>query len=339
LILNVLFLKFIITVGAIVSLYCVMPFSIIERIQPYTFDGNEMTIDYHIVVNMSRREQHLVKEIISDTFLEIDQIYNNWNERSEVSKINRLNAYETISLSPQLEHFLQLTEKIVKLSEGRFDPTIAPLQQIWKDHLEKGEIPIQEEINEILPCIGWDHLHFGKGKIFKDNSKTSLDFGGIAKGYCVDLLLERIVAAGFDHVIVEWGGEIRAHGRRSAKHPWNVIVGGFDEMNSQNAIAQIILDNQSIATSGDYIQKWSVQKNGGEIVYFHIINPQTAKPLESTLVSVASATIVAPTCMVADGLTKAVMMHPSLSEAKEWADKMNRLDPTIKFLLFSRERD
>lgn len=314
--------------------------SIGAPIQSYTFYGNKMTIDYLIVVNLSQKDyqtdQQLIQEIITDTFSDVNRIYNKWNPESEVSRINRLKAYETISLSPELEHFLHLTEKIVKQSDGRFDPTIEPLQQIWKSHLECCTIPNQKEINEILPCVGWNHLHFGHGKIFKDHGKTSLDLGGIAKGYCVDLLVERIVAAGFNDVLVEWGGEIRAHGRHSGERQWRVNISGLDE-DSQDAIAQISIDNQSIATSGDYIQKWSVQQDGNEIIYFHIIDPRTARPLESTQSSVASATVMAPTCMMADGLTKAVMMHPSLSEAKEWAEEITRQNPNIKFWLFSRE--
>lgn len=308
-----------------------------ESAQSCTFDGNEMTIDYHIVVNMAQKDEEKVKEIIANTFQEIDRIYNKWNPNSEISRINRLEAYETISLSLQLEYFLRLTEKMVEQSEGRFDPTVEPLQKIWKDHLERGIIPSQERIDEILPAIGWKNIHFGKGKIFKDQSKTSLDFGGIAKGHCVDLIVEKIVAAGFNDVLVEWGGEIRVHGRQSVERPWSVMVSGLDEMDSRSVIAQMSLDNQSIATSGDYIQNWSIQQDGYEVVYFHIIDPRTAKPLESTSSSVASATVIAPTCLMADALAKAAIMHSSFSAAKEWVDEMNRRNPDIKFLLFSRE--
>lgn len=307
--------------------------------QPSTFDGNAMTIDYHIVVNSTNGDQKLIKELITDTFNEIDQIYNKWNPDSEISRINRSRAYEVISISPELEHFLHLTNTMVEMSGGRFDPSIEPLLQIWKDHLEIGKVPSTTEIEAILPAVGWSHLHFAEGKIFKEHDKTSLDFGGIAKGYCVDLLIERIVEAGFDHVLVEWGGEIRAHGRYSEERPWKVFVSGIDDMDPQHAFAQINLENQSVATSGDYIQKWSVLQNDKEIVYFHIIDPRTAKPLESTQSSVASATVVAPTCLLADVLAKSAMMHPSLLEARAWADEMSKRYPNIKFWLFSRENE
>lgn len=301
-----------------------------------TFDGTVMTMDYHILVEGAQNDRQRVQEIINNTFHEIDLIYNKWNNESEITKINQLKAYEVIEISPELEDFFELTEVIVKLSEGRFDPTIEPLQQLWKNHLEMGTVPNSAEIAEVKPAVGWKNLHYGHRKFFKDHDRTSLDLGGIAKGYCVDLLVERIVAAGHSNVFVEWGGEIRAQGRYSAERPWKVFVSRLNDVDPQNAIVQTDLYDQSIATSGDYVQNWSVRQKDSETIYFHIIDPQTARPLESTLSSVASATVIAPTCVLADALATVAMMHSSLEEASHWAEQISKKDPNIKFWLVSR---
>jgi FAD:protein FMN transferase len=301
-----------------------------------TFDGFVMTMDYHIRVEGAQIDKQQIQEIINKTFCEIDQIYNKRNNKSEITKINQLKANETIEISSELENFLELTEVIVKMSEERFDPTIEPLQQLWKDHLEVESVPTSAEIAEVLPAVGWKNLHYGNGKFFKDHDKTSLDLGGIAKGYCVDLLVERIVAAGHSNVFVEWGGEIRIHGRHLDERPWRVFVARLNDLDPQNAIIQIDLCDQSIATSGDYIQNWSVRQRHSETVYFHIIDPKTARPLESTLSSVASATVIASTCLLADALATIAMMHSSIEEAKLWAEQISKKDPNIKFWLVSR---
>jgi thiamine biosynthesis lipoprotein len=303
----------------------------------HTFDGNVMTIDYHIMVEINDEKDHeKIQKIINKTFHETDQIYNNWNNYSEVSKINKMKANEVIGISPELEKLLEITESIVKLSNGRFDPTIEPLQQVWKNHLEIGTTPSNDEIDKIMPAVGWKNLHFGEGKLFKDHGITSLDLCGVAKGYCVDLLVERIVAAGYPNVFVEWGGEIRSHGRH-ANRPWKVFVGRLDDMNPQNAIAQIELHDQSIATSGDYIQNWNVKQKDSETTYYHIIDPQTARPLESSFTRVASATVIAPTCVIADALATVAMMYPTIEEARSWAEQISTKDPRIQFRLISRK--
>ena len=45
---------------------------------------------------------------------------------------------------------------------------------------------------------------FEEGVLIKQNGKTQLDLGGIAKGLAVDLLVERLNDAGFPSVFVEW---------------------------------------------------------------------------------------------------------------------------------------
>jgi len=321
------------------TLFCGISIYNKSVIKPYAFDGHEMTIDYHIIVNCSDKDQQPIKRMINETFREIDRIYNNWNPHSEISTVNRLKAYEIISISPELDHFLHLTGRIVQLTKGRFDPTIEPLLQMWKSHLQRGETPSQQDMDHIRPAVGWNHLHFKEGILFKDHDQTRVDFGGIAKGYCVDLLVERIVKAGFNDILVEWGGEIRAQGRHSEERPWNIFVGRLNDTDPQNAITKISLENQSVATSGDYIQNWTITHNGVETVYFHIIDPRTGNPLKSTTSTVASATVMAPTCLLADALAKGAMIHTSLSDAKEWADELSEQDPTLKFWLFAREFD
>lgn len=333
---NKLSVKIILYISILLSCWCGWSLFTSSSNPICTFDGNVMTIDYHILVDVPQNEQQQIQEIINNTFREIDQIYNKWNKESEIAKINQLRANEVIEISPELEDFFELTEVIVKLSEGRFDPTIEPILQLWKDHLEMGTVPNNAEIAKVLPAVGWKNLHYGHGKFFKDHDKTSLDLGGIAKGYCVDLLVERIVAAGHANVLVEWGGEIRTHGRHSTVRPWKVFVARLNDLDPQNAIAQLDLYDESIATSGDYIQNWSVREKDSETIYFHIIDPRTARPLESTLTSVASATVIAPTCVLADALATVAMMHSSLEDARLWAEQISKQDPNIKFWLVSR---
>ncbi len=305
----------------------------------HRFDGTEMTMDYHIMIGgqMTSIDQQNIQKIIFNTFREIDNIYNKWNPESELSKLNRLKANEQVTLSSQLESFLILTDHFVKLSEGRFDPTIEPLQQLWKSHLEKGVLPSETDLQKIKPAVGWDKIHFHQGKYYKDHDLTALDLGGIAKGFCVDLLVERLVYAGFNDVFVEWEGEVRANGMHPEKRPWNVMISHPENDHPQQALGYVSLSNQSVATSGDYIQKWNVFINGVETTYFHIIDSFTGKPLVSNQWSVASATVVAPTCILADALATVAMMFPTKAEAEQWSEEVRKGYPEIKFRFYSRD--
>lgn len=301
------------------------------------FNGNAMTIDYRVIIGhpLLQNEKNQIEDIVNQTFKEIDDVYNKWNPESEISKINQSKKGVIIPLSEKLEKFLYLTDSVVKLTKGRFDPTIEPLQQLWKTHLQRGEIPSEQKVQEILPAVGWKKIHYGNGTFYKDHDKTSLDLGGIAKGYCVDLLLENLVNAGFKNVFVEWGGEIRVSGKHPDDRPWSVFITGLYDVDPNNALAYINLDNQAVATSGDYLQNWKIEKDGVETIYFHIIDPITGSPLIAAS-NVASATVVADTCVLADALATVALMHPSLEAAQQWADEISKDNKDIKFWLYSR---
>lgn len=226
------------------------------------------------------------ENVISHTFAEINAIYNNWNPHSEISSFNRSPAHKKISLSDKLLNFLKVTEKLVLLTEGRFDPTACSSSH----------------------GIGWHHLHFDGNLIWKDEEATQLDLGGIAKGYAVDLLTERLEKLGCRNLYVEWGGEVRTVGQHPHKRPWRIeIYGG----------PVIELQESSLATSGNYQQQWK----DGEITYTHIVDPSTKTHLEVTPLSINSATVLTEKCMEADALATALMLFSDRSTAEQWAQE------------------
>ena len=307
-----------------------------------SFTGNAMTIDYRILIgeNLSLQQQQEIENIIESTFLKIDKTYNKWNPDSEISQLNQAKANQQLPISPELERFLTQVEQIVEISQGLFDPTIEPLQKIWKERLEIGKIPTDDEIASLLPAVGWNKIHFSQGSFIKDHDLTSIDLGGIAKGLAIDILVARLNAAGYAHVYAEWGGEIRAAGKHPDNRPWNIFISCLGSADPDNAIAHISLTDQAIATSGDYLQYWKIEdpSNANQTIsYFHIINPKTQKPLTSTSTSVASASVIAPNCVLADGLATVAMMFPDVAEANKWAEKIKLDYPSLKFWIVSRE--
>ena len=298
-----------------------------------------MTIDYRILIGqtLDSSDKKAISKIIEDTFHEVNRVYNKWNPNSELSSLNKLKAGIQVQLSPELEQLLLLTDDIVQLTEGRFDPTIEPVQALWKRYLEQDTIPSPAELQSLSLLVGWNKIHFAKGLFYKDGDEVSMDLGGIAKGYCIDLLVERLNHQGFKNVFVEWGGEIRVSGEHPDKRPWTIFISDLGNINPENALAIVNLQNQAIATSGDYLQNWLVSGEGDQMItYFHVIDPATLQPRMATLQSVASASVLASSCAFADGLATAAMMFSSVEEAQVWADKLKKQFPELSFWLVSR---
>jgi thiamine biosynthesis lipoprotein len=266
-----------------------------------------MTVPYRILIGkeLSFLEKKSVQSLIDDTFDHIDATFNYWNPHSEISQLNHLKKLEKKKISAEMEKFLLNCSEIVAITEGRFDPTVRPLYQLWKKKLDQGQSPTDREIQELLPAIGWDKIHIMQGRFWKDHDETSLDLGGIAKGYCVDLIVEKLTLAGYQSFYVEWGGEIAVRGNHPENRPWRIFISKGGDPNPENALAIVELHDEAIATSGNYYQQWTLINQGKTIKYTHIIDPQTGYPLSD---SISSASVVAPNCMLADGLATALMM-------------------------------
>lgn len=259
---------------------------------PVEFKGVAMTIPYRVVVETTQKREK-VEKVIATCFATVDAHYNNWNPHSEISLLSTLPLHQKHPVSPGLYHLLLLAQKIHLLSGKRFDPTVAPLAKAWKERQV-----ISSE------TIGFEHLHLEDGTCLLDE-KVTIDLGGIAKGYGVDLLVESLQKEGFEHIYVEWGGEIRTLGSHPAARPWLIAVRGMGTLSLQSG---------SLATSGNYFQVWEKE---GEL-YTHIIDPRTRKPLPVQAQSIASVTVLAPTCAEADALATALMLFESVEEAMQW---------------------
>jgi thiamine biosynthesis lipoprotein len=299
-----------------------------------------MTIDYRILIanRLSQKEQKDTQQLIDSVFNEVDQVFNKWNPLSELSLLNHLSAAKPYKLSTELFAFMLQVDMLFRISGGRFDPTIEPLQRLWKEALGRGALPDSEALEKLKPYVGWSTVVFAEGFFHKQHSKTELDFGGIAKGHCVDLLLTRLQAAGFENLLVEWGGEMRASGSHPAGRPWQVAIKNFNSAQGNPIAECIALNNRAIATSGDYLQYWQVVSPDGELTtYFHVIDPFLHRPLIATTKSVATVTIIAGSCMAADAIATAAMIFPTVAESKRWLHALQRKGIIDHFWVFSRE--
>ncbi len=265
----------------------------------YTYETLKMGMP--LIVKVSRKDD--IKQIVDQTFDEVDRIYNNWNPNSEISFVNHLPAYQSVQISSELATFLNRVGEIVKVTQGRFDPTVDRLQKLWKHNLALGRLPSLEKLEQAQASVGWSKIHLTERLIYKENSNTAIDLSGVAKGYAVDLLALRLKEAGFEHIMVDWAGEIKVIGLHPEERRWNIAILGGETVEMQD---------ESIATSGSYLQYWEVD----DVYYTHIIDPFKKEPLQQHPIS--SVSVVLEDCATADALATALMLFSSAEEAKAW---------------------
>ncbi len=259
----------------------------------------------HITLSGSVPKSSLrrVKENINAALETLDSAMSTWNPASEISGFNQFHSLEPYAVSPEFASVVRRALKIAERTGGAFDPTVKPLV----DHWGFGSEADSESVADIMQSVGWQKVSATGNELIKTHPGVQLDLSAIAKGYGVDTVAGVIRRAGFEHFIVEIGGEIVAAGRNPKQKPWRV---GIESPEPGAAFGgQILqaveLSGRAMATSGGY-RNFRMRADGTR--YSHIIDPVTGMPAES---DVASVSVIADTCMDADAAATALFVMGS----------------------------
>ena len=197
---------------------------------------------------------------------------------------------------PELRAVVARALELHRLSGGAFDPTVAPLVDLYQVHFAAhGGPPDEAELRDVREIVGAGGLRLEDDRVAFDRTGMALTLDGIAKGYVVDRMVETLVAGGIRHALVNAGGDIRALGSRADGRPWR--VGVQDPRRPESLVETIDVADAAVATSGDYVRFHDVERR-----YHHTVVPATGRSPDA----VASVTVRAGTAMEADALATTV---------------------------------
>jgi len=207
---------------------------------------------------------------------------------SELSRVNRHAARDWVALSGDLAQVFGAALEFAAASDGLFDPSVAP----WL--IETGHLPRHPHMPaEAAP--DWRAIELDGDRV-RFARPLLVDFGGIAKGYAVDAALAVLRDAGMASARVNAGGDLARFGDTvepvRVRHP------------AQPTLSLHLADLQhgAVATSAGYYQSGAASP---------LRHPHTGGELCRTL----SVSVLAPTCLAADALTKIVAADPQRAPA------------------------
>ena len=232
---------------------------------------------------------------------------------SEVCSLNASGG-EVCRTSADMAAMLAAAQYWHKDTGGIFDPSVCEaLEEIGYDKsidFEQG--PVREETAHFFDA-GAHQRRFQACPRFADvrideeagtvmvPTGMKLDFGGIGKGYSVDMIA-RSLRKKYSDFWISAGGDMFLSGRNSEGKPWEVMV--QDPLDSGNDIGCIAMGERkemAVATSG--VTKRKGVKGG--FAWHHIIDPRTGLPAEN---AIAAVTVIAPTVTEADVCAKTVLI-------------------------------
>ncbi len=262
--------------------------------------GSAQGTTYSITYKDSKKR--FFKNSIDSLLAVFDKNLSTYRPDSEISKFNQPGVDSVYFNLPYFYPVLEVAEKINRDSKGAFDPTIFPLINAWGFGEEQTDFPDTTIINQLKQTIGFDKIDFNTQAVWKKTENIGLNFNAIAQGYAIDVVFSFLRANGIENMMIELGGEVRTLGVSDRNEPWSIGIDNPKPENNNGKRAAIVkLNNEAISTSGNY--RNYLEHNG--IVYGHTIDPRTGFPVQRDIIS---ATVLASTCMLADGWSTAFMV-------------------------------
>lgn len=208
-----------------------------------------------------------------------------------------------VQLPTAVSALLTQAKVIEEQSHGAFSPTLGSLSLLWgfSTPTPPSQPPADEDIRQALAGVGpkllrklatpahtWMRLH----------DQTRLDFGGIGKGYAIDIGIAVLRQHGIEHALINAGGDMRAIGRHGER-PWR--IGIRHPRQAGGVLATLELEGDvSVVTSGDY-ERFFIYRGKR---YHHILNPENGWPADKS----RSVTVIAGNASLADAWSTALFV-------------------------------
>lgn len=211
------------------------------------------------------------------------------------SELRRLSAVPgaAVAVGPILFEAVQFAIAVADETGGAFDPTIgAAMEARGFDREYRSGDRARSGVAD-LPIVSYRDVEIDAGaRTITLHAPLVLDLGAVAKGLAIDMAAREL--APLRDFMIDAGGDLYAGGCNASGNPWS--IGIRHPRRDGEWIETLPASNCAVCTSGDYER---TSEDG-----HHLIDPVTREPAAA----LASATVVAPTAMVADALATAAFV-------------------------------
>jgi thiamine biosynthesis lipoprotein len=218
----------------------------------------------------------------------VERLMSFHDRHSDVGRVNRLAHRGPVRVHPWTWQVLRSARKLALATRGLFDITIAD------ELVRMGYLPrIAGRRVDPQACSADIELLAGHRVRFR--RPLHVDLGGIAKGFAVDRAIAQLRAGAVDAGLVNAGGDLRAFGAV----PWRIHL--RDPANPGALIPFADIVSGALATSAGYFTRSAWRGR--------TVSPVIDGLRRAPTTTSSSASVAAPTCMLADALTKVVLLQ------------------------------
>jgi len=215
---------------------------------------------------------------------------------SAVSRLNRFG--ELRQPDAELLSVLTLAQHVSQSSGGAFDVTMQPLWNLWSLHSQSQSLPSSKALSQTRSLVNWQAMSVSHEVVRLHAKGMGVSLNGIAQGYAADRVRAVLQAHGVQHALIDTG-ETSLLGQSPKGNAWRFAV--EPSVVSNEAPPVIHPNGWALATSSDAHTVFSADH-----VHHHILNPHTG----DSPTHWATVSVIAPSCALADALTKVFFMCP-----------------------------
>jgi thiamine biosynthesis lipoprotein len=210
---------------------------------------------------------------------------------SDVGRVNREAYKRSVAVHPWTYRVLNVALVLHRRSQGMFDIAVAPALQKFgllpRYHADaESGLPATatSDAIELLP----------RHRVRFHHPSMKIDLGGIAKGFAVDRAIDCLREHHQTSGLVNAGGDLATFGESTE------MIHIRDPLSPSGLLCKIAITNAALASSARLFKPM----DSSDTLLSSTITPATQQPVTE----IAGATVRAPSCMVADALTKIVMI-------------------------------
>lgn len=252
-----------------------------------TFVFTALGTKWSIMLDTTVFSEDSKKKILEDV-QSFEQRFSRFILTSEVNQF-REGVAGTYEVSEIFALLLTRADQLRQLTGGVYDPAIGGLlEHAGYDPTYRLESDQKVE-SFVLPK--WSL----SGRKVTLDGPVVFDFGGIGKGYCIDLVAGMLERLGYQYYLVEGGGDMYGTTKRDGS-PYQVALEWPGKPDT--AFGVVALDHQAVAVSDSFKRRW--QK------WHHIIDPHAKKPIEG----VVGCAALAGNAFAADCMTSGSFLSP-----------------------------
>ncbi len=254
-----------------------------EKFTDYSFDSFDTVTT---IIGFEENEETFQKNCtkIKNWLLEYHKLYDIYTSYDGITNLHTLNRSQNkeVTVDSKIIDLLVYSKELYSKTKGKFNIAMGNVLSIWHDyrstgskHPEKAELPSKEILEAASLHTDINNIIINKEKstVLINDSKLTIDVGGVAKGYAVQKIAERMQKEGLEGYLLNIGGNIKIVGQKNDGNAWTVGIENPDQ-NDQDFVEKLSLKNGSLVTSGSYQRYYYVDG----ISYHHIIDSTTLYP-------------------------------------------------------------